>query len=577
MSTFSHSLWSLPRYALMKPRLFFYCSMHAWLAWPFILLSFVGAALLVYPSAHLWLSDVAYPAFIFKHVSWQDYSTWLYYLPVPFELAAEHQAILLPVSIAVFLLSYPIIAMQLPEQVDKAEKKAWILLKRSEKNRNIIQAKRNWRKAIGLLTKESERELVTLFPKPSARQRQLQRKKNKTGLDRMSKGQVAKIQKAKSRSLKGDHQARENNKSVPKEYNDRGIDFTPVSAVNPHKVGNQVSATHAAITSKGVQQRHVQRVEHRKLSSKSVQKMKVNQVQADNKVNSKVSVAKPISKPVTQYATSKADAFSLPCRIGSDLRYELQEELAKGGMGIVFGGTDTTLQRAVAVKQLYQHLCSDQEQLNRFKQEALLLARLNHPNIVPIYDLIDDQGQVWIVMEWLTAGCLDDMLQEAALPLKFSINIILEIASALELAHRHDIIHRDIKPMNILMTQSGSAKLSDFGTAKFSQSVFETQEGLAIGSPAYMSPEQAAGKEVDARSDIYSLGVTCYQLVTGELPFKGDTIAMMSQHITQQAQPPMEVCEGISVGLSDIIMKMMAKNPEQRYQTMKQVQEALTS
>ncbi len=178
-------------------------------------------------------------------------------------------------------------------------------------------------------------------------------------------------------------------------------------------------------------------------------------------------------------------------------------------MGTVYGGKDKTLQRLIAVKQLHQHLTSDPEQVDRFKQEALLLAKLNHPNIVPIYDLIDYNEQVWIVMEWLQGGSLEDLIEAGPINVKLSIQIVKSIADALAKTHEHGIIHRDIKPMNILLTEDNIAKLTDFGTAKFSQASVQTQEGLAIGSPSYMSPEQASGQALDVRSDYTHSALHC--------------------------------------------------------------------
>lgn len=265
----------------------------------------------------------------------------------------------------------------------------------------------------------------------------------------------------------------------------------------------------------------------------------------------------------------------LPFYIGADNRYRIDSVIASGGMGKVYGGEDTTLQRAVAVKELFSHLTEDAEQIERFKQEALMLAKLNHKHIVPVYDMLDDGQHFRIVMQWLKGNDLSSLITKKGMGLPQSIRIICEVADALGFAHKHNIIHRDVKPMNILLDENGEAKLSDFGTAKLSSSIINTVEGATIGSPGYMSPEQAAGKQLDGRSDIYSLGITLFQMLTGELPFKGDMAEVMSQHITQSPPIPQKLNPAIKKGLNKIILKMLAKKPKDRFQTMEQLRDAL--
>ena len=261
--------------------------------------------------------------------------------------------------------------------------------------------------------------------------------------------------------------------------------------------------------------------------------------------------------------------------IGAGQRYHLHGLVAKGGMGEVHLAFDQRLQRQVAAKMLADNLLQDTEQLHRFNQEALALAKLSHPNIVSVLDLFEDHGQFWFIMELLPGGDLGERIGNGAMEEKEALRIIRSIADGLAYAHDKGIIHRDIKPANILFSDTMTAKLTDFGIAKLASSDVVTQLGLALGSPSYMSPEQAAGQPVDARSDLYALGVTLYQMVTGVLPFRGETTAIMSQHITQPPPPPTSINACLSPASESLILTLMAKDPASRFSSAQALREAI--
>lgn len=253
--------------------------------------------------------------------------------------------------------------------------------------------------------------------------------------------------------------------------------------------------------------------------------------------------------------------------LGNDDRYRLDKVIGSGGMGVVHAGYDTVLERPVAFKQLFAHLNNEPEQSQRFRQEATALAALNHNHIVGIYDLLDESGGFWIVMELLTGGSLGDRLHdEDPMAIAYCVDVICKIADGLGYAHSQGMVHRDVKPMNILFAENGTPKLADFGNAKIAVPSVHTQHGVTLGSPIYMSPEQAAGEPADQRSDIYSLGVTLYHLITGKVPFDGDLGAILAQHISRAPVPPNEVSDKISDELSDAVLVMLNKKPEDRFQ-----------
>ena len=282
-----------------------------------------------------------------------------------------------------------------------------------------------------------------------------------------------------------------------------------------------------------------------------------------------------VSKPTANHNSTdiaKTVAMAKPEKvvrfIGENKRYRIDKPIASGGAGIVYLAFDTVLERQVALKELFEELANDKEHAERFKVEAKALAALNHPNILPIYDFLQDSGHFWLVMELLIGGSLKDKINlPGELGITENINISRGIASGLGYAHKKGFIHRDIKPENILFAADDSYRITDFGIAKHGASTVKTQHGIIMGSPGYMSPEQAAGEEIDSRSDIYSLGITLYQMLTGFLPFEGDTSSVMAQHITQAPPRPSEFNPDITDEVESIVLKMLEKKPQNRFQS----------
>lgn len=262
--------------------------------------------------------------------------------------------------------------------------------------------------------------------------------------------------------------------------------------------------------------------------------------------------------------------------VGPDGRYRVESELGHGAMGAVFLAKDQLLFRDVALKKLTGGL--NQNIITRFQQEARALAQLSHPNIVQIYDLVQEAGQYWIAMEYVEGTDLGTLIERQG---KFSVEdalgICVKIAEAMDYAHNRGVVHRDFKPSNVLINTDGEPKVMDFGLAKLAHSSLATVEGSLLGSPAFMSPEQAMGETADPRSDIYAMGVTLYQLLTGRLPFEGDLKTVITQKIANRP-PSMKALEGQApVKLVAVIKKMMAVDPDDRQKTMEDVSLALKS
>ena len=254
-------------------------------------------------------------------------------------------------------------------------------------------------------------------------------------------------------------------------------------------------------------------------------------------------------------------------------RYEIISKTGVGGMATVYVAKDIVLNRNVAVKVLKDEFTTDEEFIKRFNSEAQSAASLTHPNIVSIYDVGNEDGIYYIVMELIRGKTLKQIItEEGALPWKWSVNIAMQIASALETAHKNNIVHRDIKPHNIIITEDGVAKVTDFGIAKAVSNSTITAFGTTIGSVHYFSPEQAKGGYTDAKSDIYSLGVVMYEMLTGKVPFDADTsVSVALKHMQEAPVPPMEINENVPKAVNDIILKAMEKEPMARYQTATQM------
>lgn len=249
-------------------------------------------------------------------------------------------------------------------------------------------------------------------------------------------------------------------------------------------------------------------------------------------------------------------------------RYELIEKIGGGGMALVYKAKCKLLNRFVAVKVLRPDFTNDEEFIKRFRIEAQAAASLSHPNIVSIYDVGNEGDIHYIVMEYIDGMTLKEY-QEAkgALDWKEAVNISIQICLAIEHAHKNNIVHRDIKPHNILFTKDGMAKVADFGIARAVTSSTITMVGGTIGSVHYFSPEQARGGFTDEKSDIYSLGIVLYELLTGRLPFNGDTpVAVAIKHIQEEPEEPIEVNQEIPIGVNNIIKKAIQKDQNSRYQ-----------
>ena len=251
-------------------------------------------------------------------------------------------------------------------------------------------------------------------------------------------------------------------------------------------------------------------------------------------------------------------------------RYEIIQKIGNGGMATVYKATDLVLKRYVAVKILRDEFTTDEEFIRRFETEAQSAARLVHPNIVSIFDVGVDNGIYYIVMELIQGKTLKQIIlgERGPLPWKWSVNVAIQIASALEMAHKNNIIHRDIKPHNIIITEDGIAKVTDFGIAKAVSNSTITAFGTTIGSVHYFSPEHARGGYTDAKSDLYSLGVVMYEMVTGKVPFDADTpVSVALKHMQEEPVPPIEVNTNLPEAVNKIILKSLKKDPMLRYQT----------
>ena len=237
-------------------------------------------------------------------------------------------------------------------------------------------------------------------------------------------------------------------------------------------------------------------------------------------------------------------------------------------MATVYKAKDLILNRFVAVKILRDEFTTDEEFIKRFNIEAQAAASITHPNIVSVYDVGKEDNLYYIVMELVKGKTLKDIIvEDGALGWKWTVKVAIQIASALETAHKNDIIHRDIKPHNIIITEEGIAKVTDFGIAKAVSNSTITAFGTTIGSVHYFSPEHARGGNTDAKSDLYSLGVVMYEMITGKVPFDSDTpVSVALKHMQEDAIEPIILKPSLPKSVNDIIMKAMKKDADLRYQ-----------
>jgi serine/threonine protein kinase len=266
--------------------------------------------------------------------------------------------------------------------------------------------------------------------------------------------------------------------------------------------------------------------------------------------------------------------------IGKSLgRYHILEQLGEGGMAVVYKAFDTRLERHVAIKVILPGKEQSDKFLKRFEREAKALAQLSHPNIVKVIDYGEHDGLPYLVMEYLPGGTLKQKLMGKPISWQEAIQIILPISRALGYAHEQKIIHRDVKSSNILITQSGEPMLSDFGIAKIleaEETLDLTGAGVGVGTPEYMSPEQAQGKNVDARSDVYSLGVVFYEMVTGRKPYQAETpMAVVWKLASEPLPSPRQFQPDLTDQIEAVLIKALARNPENRFQTMQAFGQAL--
>ena len=262
-----------------------------------------------------------------------------------------------------------------------------------------------------------------------------------------------------------------------------------------------------------------------------------------------------------------------PTKIG---RYEIKSELGRGGMATVYRAYDPSFEREVAIKVLPREMMHDPQFRSRFEREIKMVAGLEHPSIVPVYDVGDEDGQPYFVMRFMTGGSLSSWIEKGKFSVQDTARIIEKIAQGLTYAHKKGIIHRDLKPDNILFDNNGDPFISDFGIAKLSESSGSLTGGGIIGTPAYMSPEQAQGSELDSRSDVYGLGVIVYQMLSGHQPYNADTpMGVVVKHITEPVPEILKTLPSLPPEVDSLIKTSLAKDKSKRYATAVELAKAL--
>ncbi|MCE7959985.1 MAG: serine/threonine protein kinase, partial [Acidobacteria bacterium ACB2] len=258
-------------------------------------------------------------------------------------------------------------------------------------------------------------------------------------------------------------------------------------------------------------------------------------------------------------------------------KYVVEAELGRGGMGVVYRARHATLERTVALKVLSPKLAPDSSARGRFVREAQAIARLNHPGIVQIFD-IEEQGELlYLVMEFVEGDNLDGLLKKTSISFKRAARIVADLAAALHFAHEKGVVHRDVKPANILLTPHRTVKLADFGLAHLlDREMGLTKTGMVVGSPHYMSPEQCQGNPVDRRADVYALGIVLYRMLVGSVPFSApNSLSVLVSQVQEPTPDPLAKNPQVPVPLRDVIVRAMEKDPNARFQTMREMQRAL--
>jgi len=257
--------------------------------------------------------------------------------------------------------------------------------------------------------------------------------------------------------------------------------------------------------------------------------------------------------------------------------YQIVAPLGEGGMAAVYKAYQPAMDRYVALKVLPRHFASDPQFVTRFQQEARVVAQLQHPHILPVFDFGEADGYTYIVMPFVKSGTLTDLLKGPALSLQQVRTLVTQIGTALDYAHARGLIHRDVKPSNVLIDETGNCLLTDFGLAKIMEgSIHLTTSGAIMGTPAYMSPEQGLGQKIDRRSDIYSLGVILYEMAVGRTPYVAETpMAVVIKHINDPLPPPHVVNPDLAEAVERVILKALAKNPFDRFATAGEMVRAL--
>jgi len=272
----------------------------------------------------------------------------------------------------------------------------------------------------------------------------------------------------------------------------------------------------------------------------------------------------------------KPDEEISQLRHATGSRYRVQKRLGGGGMASVYLAEHSQLERAVVLKVLHGHLAKDAEMIERFRREARAASQLVHPHIVPIIDTGEGEGMLYTVMPYLPGGSFADRIATGSRPASEVAAVVAQAASALDYAHRRGIVHRDVKPDNILFDDDGHAMVTDFGIAEARSQGRLTASGRAMGTPHYMSPEQAMGKLVDGRSDVYALGIVMYEALVGFPPFDGpDAFAVGYKQVHEAVVPPQQVNSEIPQEMNDIVTRCLAKSPADRYDRANDLADAL--